>query len=118
VMPNLYSSSYYADTTLKQNMLFVDTFLFLVGLYLTHSLRKASPLFTTRRIALLACEYQQNHHPQTINEVKILGVCGGIGSGKSSACKLLVSELSCLAHIGKFRNLDRKHESVEFHLLF
>jgi RecA/RadA recombinase len=34
-------------------------------------------------------------------QLKILGVCGGIGSGKSTACKLLVSELNCAAHIGK-----------------
>ena len=33
-------------------------------------------------------------------QFKVLGVCGGIGSGKSSACKLLVSELGCLAHLG------------------
>lgn len=30
---------------------------------------------------------------------KVLGVCGGIGSGKSSASKLLVSEWKCLAHL-------------------
>ena len=34
-----------------------------------------------------------------ICEVKVLGICGGIGSGKSAACKTLVSELNCLAHI-------------------
>jgi dephospho-CoA kinase len=34
-----------------------------------------------------------------VSNVKILGVCGGIGSGKSAACKILVSELNCLAHI-------------------
>lgn len=34
-----------------------------------------------------------------IGNVKVLGVCGGIGSGKSAACKILVSELNCLAHI-------------------
>jgi dephospho-CoA kinase len=33
------------------------------------------------------------------SSVKVLGVCGGIGSGKSKACELLVSELGCLAHI-------------------
>eukprot|EP00339_Tiarina_fusa_P014664 CAMPEP_0117049536 /NCGR_PEP_ID=MMETSP0472-20121206/34199_1 /TAXON_ID=693140 ORGANISM="Tiarina fusus, Strain LIS" /NCGR_SAMPLE_ID=MMETSP0472 /ASSEMBLY_ACC=CAM_ASM_000603 /LENGTH=226 /DNA_ID=CAMNT_0004762969 /DNA_START=178 /DNA_END=855 /DNA_ORIENTATION=+ len=32
-------------------------------------------------------------------QFKVLGVCGGIGAGKSSACKLLVSEFNCLAHI-------------------
>jgi dephospho-CoA kinase len=34
-----------------------------------------------------------------IRDVKVLGICGGIGSGKSAACKALVSELNCLAHI-------------------
>jgi dephospho-CoA kinase len=33
------------------------------------------------------------------NYIKVLGICGGIGSGKSSACEMLVSELNCLAHI-------------------
>lgn len=32
-------------------------------------------------------------------KVKILGVCGGIGSGKSQACKTLVEDLGCWAHI-------------------
>jgi hypothetical protein len=32
---------------------------------------------------------------------KILGVAGGIGSGKSTACTLLASELGCAAHIGE-----------------
>ena len=35
-------------------------------------------------------------------KIRILGVCGGIGSGKSTACQLLVSELNCLAHIGTY----------------
>lgn len=33
--------------------------------------------------------------------IRVLGICGGIGSGKSMACKLLVSDLGCLSHIGK-----------------
>eukprot|EP00536_Pseudo-nitzschia_multiseries_P006382 jgi/Psemu1/192904/e_gw1.134.83.1 len=33
------------------------------------------------------------------NSVRVLGVCGGIGSGKSTACKLLVSSCRCLDHI-------------------
>lgn len=33
---------------------------------------------------------------------RILGVGGGIGSGKSTACKLLVNELGCIAHIGRY----------------
>ena len=34
------------------------------------------------------------------SSVRVLGVCGGIGSGKSMACKLLVSDLGCLSHLG------------------
>jgi len=32
-------------------------------------------------------------------KVKILGVCGGIGSGKSTACQLMVDSLGCMARI-------------------
>jgi dephospho-CoA kinase len=35
----------------------------------------------------------------SVRVVKVLGVCGGIGSGKSAACKLLISDLDCLTHI-------------------
>ena len=31
--------------------------------------------------------------------IRTIGVCGGIGSGKSAACKLMVDELNCVAHI-------------------
>ena len=34
------------------------------------------------------------------NMTKILGVCGGIGSGKSTACQLMVDTLGCVARIG------------------
>lgn len=34
-----------------------------------------------------------------LHSVKVLGVCGGIGSGKSQACKTLVEDLSCWAHL-------------------
>jgi len=30
---------------------------------------------------------------------RVLGICGGIGSGKSTAAKLLVSDCSCLVHL-------------------
>lgn len=33
------------------------------------------------------------------NNIRILGICGGIGSGKSTACKLMVESLGCLALI-------------------
>jgi len=39
---------------------------------------------------------------------KILGVCGGIGSGKSSACKILVEHLSCWHYL----EADRMAHSV------
>jgi dephospho-CoA kinase len=32
-------------------------------------------------------------------QLKVIGICGGIGSGKSTACKLLVSDLNCVTHI-------------------
>ena len=35
----------------------------------------------------------------SINKMKILGVCGGIGSGKSTACELMVDKLGCVARI-------------------
>lgn len=40
-----------------------------------------------------------SNNPNSEHMIKVLGVCGGIGSGKSAACKLLVSDLDCLAHI-------------------
>jgi hypothetical protein len=33
--------------------------------------------------------------------MKILGVCGGIGSGKSTACKVMVDTLGCVGRIGE-----------------
>jgi dephospho-CoA kinase len=35
----------------------------------------------------------------TTSSFRVLGVAGGIGSGKSTACKLLVDSCGCLAHI-------------------
>lgn len=35
------------------------------------------------------------------NTIRVLGVCGGIGSGKSTVCKLLVSDFGCIGHIGE-----------------
>lgn len=36
--------------------------------------------------------------------MKILGVCGGIGSGKSTACKLMVDKLGCIDRIGELQS--------------
>eukprot|EP00985_Skeletonema_marinoi_P004484 scaffold1955_cov122-Skeletonema_marinoi.AAC.12 len=34
-----------------------------------------------------------------VSKMKILGICGGIGSGKSTACQLMVDKLGCVARI-------------------
>jgi polynucleotide 5'-kinase involved in rRNA processing len=47
------------------------------------------------RMTDLPLTRKADNHP-----VKVLGICGGIGSGKSAACKLLVSQLNALVHIG------------------
>jgi len=41
----------------------------------------------------------QSRTPPTMDPIRILGVCGAIGSGKSYACSLLVSQLNCTHHI-------------------
>lgn len=38
------------------------------------------------------------------DNMKILGVCGGIGSGKSTACKLMVDKLGCIDRIGEMQS--------------
>lgn len=51
-----------------------------------------SPLFTVAT---------DDHEITTpgVNKMKILGICGGIGSGKSTACQLMVDNLGCVARI-------------------
>lgn len=51
---------------------------------------------TTRRMTNRLRRKTENH------PLKVLGICGGIGSGKSAACQLLVSQLNAMAHIGTF----------------
>lgn len=41
------------------------------------------------------------------DDMKILGVCGGIGSGKSTACKLMVDALGCADRIGELALRNR-----------
>lgn len=58
-------------------------------------LQQNSSRFRPHRLAAMTST-NELPPPQTF---KVLGVCGGIGSGKSSASKLLVSDLGCLAHL-------------------
>ena len=48
--------------------------------------------------------------------MKILGICGGIGSGKSTACRLMVDSLGCAARIGE-RRWDMMVTSMMTHAL-
>jgi polynucleotide 5'-kinase involved in rRNA processing len=55
----------------------------------------------------MATESNVEHEPEanakdltSTESIRVLGVGGGIGSGKSTACKLLANELGCIAHIG------------------
>jgi dephospho-CoA kinase len=50
------------------------------------------PLFSSRSV-------NSDHQPTPFHPLRILGVCGPIGSGKSYACSLLVSHLNCTHHI-------------------
>lgn len=43
--------------------------------------------------------YQLHMTMNTPEGFKVLGICGGIGSGKSTAAKLLVSDCDCLVHL-------------------
>ncbi|KAL7427445.1 hypothetical protein ACHAXM_000858 [Skeletonema potamos] len=51
-----------------------------------------SPLF-----GAAAVDY--NKTALSVNKMKVLGICGGIGSGKSTACQLMVDKLGCVARI-------------------
>jgi hypothetical protein len=79
---------------------------FLMTISLLHALIIFSCcfLFQSYSVASLTTNSIQISMSSESNEkssFKVLGVCGGIGSGKSSASKLLVSDLGCLAHLGK-----------------
>lgn len=55
---------------------------------------------------IMTSQSNHNNDNDIHSNVKLLGVCGGIGSGKSAACRLLVSDLNCLAHIGKKKSIE------------
>ena len=47
----------------------------------------------------IVIEESREGYNNSNEKFKVLGLCGGIGSGKSSASKLLVSSCNCLKHI-------------------
>jgi dephospho-CoA kinase len=50
---------------------------------------------TSTRLAALEDDSQRDY----MATFQVLGVCGGIGTGKSTACRVLVSECGCMAHL-------------------
>lgn len=74
-------------TALLAVVAFFDTFPLILGWASTASTRLTS--HTSLQMSSI----------DDIETPKVLGVCGGIGSGKSTACKLLVDSCRCLAHI-------------------
>ncbi|KAL7474723.1 hypothetical protein ACHAW6_000682 [Cyclotella cf. meneghiniana] len=63
---------------------------------MVHEHRKDNPILNSASSAMGGFEYESKDKH---DEIKILGVCGGIGSGKSTACKLMVDSLGCVDRI-------------------
>lgn len=65
-----------------------------------HSLRYLADSAFLPKARPLAMSQNEEEQRGEKPRLSVLGVCGGIGSGKSQACKILVSELGCVTHIG------------------
>jgi hypothetical protein len=76
----------------------LQTILLLSCAFLTQTLSFSQPSMT--KITALSMNNSKEGDDSS-SHIKLLGVCGGIGSGKSTACKLLVSEVDCAAYIGR-----------------
>lgn len=63
---------------------------------------KPLPSHQCRREQITTIHASSENSGSDINNMKILGVCGGIGSGKSTACQLMVDSLGCVARIGDY----------------
>lgn len=61
--------------------------------------KKRPSIFGTTAARTTMMNAAENGGGATPPKARVLGVCGGIGSGKSTACKLLVGSVGCLAHI-------------------
>ena len=105
----------YEMRTAVANKLAAGPLAYLVVLSTTAPLHSTAAFYSsstsiTSPLAQQQSRRQQRHHRDRVFSVqtdmsddtlKILGVCGGIGSGKSTACKLMVDVLGCVDRIGK-----------------
>ena len=67
-----------------------------------HINKPSPPSHQCRREQITTIHASSDNSGGDTNNMKILGVCGGIGSGKSTACQLMVDSLGCVARIGKY----------------
>jgi dephospho-CoA kinase len=63
----------------------------------SQSFCRIAPLYHTSRISCAG--FSTTSTSSNSVAVRVLGVCGGIGSGKSFVCQTLVNELGCWAHL-------------------
>lgn len=68
-----------------------------VTAWISSTSRQSLSITTVRRFTTTSLN-QANGNTAATN-IRVLGVCGGIGSGKSHACKTLVDDLGCWAHL-------------------
>jgi hypothetical protein len=69
-----------------------------------HKVVKGRHSITRQTFQTRYCSTNQDFDDSSRNnnhKMRVLGVCGGIGSGKSEACRIMVSKLGCAAHIGE-----------------
>jgi len=67
-----------------------------------HKVVKGRHSITRQTFQTRYCSTNQDFDDSSRNnnhKMRVLGVCGGIGSGKSEACRIMVSKLGCAAHI-------------------
>lgn len=67
-----------------------------------HINKPSPPSHQCRREQITTIHASSENSGGDTNNMKILGVCGGIGSGKSTACQLMVDSLGCVARIGEY----------------
>jgi len=73
-----------------------------ISLQHNRHIKPSPPSHQCRREQITTIRASSENCGSDINNMKILGVCGGIGSGKSTACQLMVDSLGCVARIGEY----------------